>query len=52
MAAKPYPLTIPEQMELQKFLEENLAKGYIRELKSLLAACYAEVTLRIKGLRC
>ncbi len=29
-----YPLSVSEQAELDKFLTENLAKGYIRESKS------------------
>jgi len=30
---KVYPLTVPEQAELDKFLKENLEKGYIRPSK-------------------
>ena len=31
---KVYPLTLPETKEMNKFINENLAKGYIRPLKS------------------
>ena len=31
---KVYPLTLPETEEMNKFIDENLAKGYIRPLKS------------------
>ncbi len=34
----PYKLTITEEKKLDKFLEENLAKGYIRPSKSLMAS--------------
>jgi len=35
---KVYPLTAPEQAELDKFLKENLEKGYIRPSKSPMAS--------------
>ena len=36
--SKNYPMSIDEQKELDKFLEENLRKGYIVESKSPIAA--------------
>ena len=33
-----YPLTVTEQEKLDEFLEENLAKGYIRPSKSPMAS--------------
>ena len=36
--SKLYPLSPNEQVELNKFLKENLAKGYIRESKSPMAS--------------
>ena len=38
MKTKVYPLSINEQEELDKFLEENQRKGYIRPSKSPLAS--------------
>ena len=35
---KVYPMTLPEQAELDKFINENLAKGYIRPSKSPMAS--------------
>ena len=35
---KVYPLTVPEQAELDKFLNENLEKGYIRPSKYPMAS--------------
>ena len=35
---KVYPLTLPEQAELDKFLKENLEKGYIQPSKSPMAS--------------
>ena len=35
---KVYPLTVPEQAELDKFLKENLEKGYIQPSKSPMAS--------------
>ena len=35
---KVYPMTLPEQAELDKFIDENLAKGYIRPSKSPMAS--------------
>ena len=35
---KIYLLSPPEQLELDKFIDENLAKGYIRPLKSPMAS--------------
>jgi len=35
---KVYPLTVPEQAELDKFLKENLEKGYIWPFKSPMAS--------------
>ena len=34
---KVYPMTLLEQAELDKFIDKNLAKGYIRPLKSPMA---------------
>ena len=34
---KVYPMTLPEQAKLDKFIDENLAKGYIRPSKSPMA---------------
>jgi hypothetical protein len=36
--SKVYPMPINEQEELDKFLEDNLRKGYIVPLKSLIAS--------------
>ena len=35
---KVYPMTLPEQAELGKFIDKNLAKGYIRPSKSPMAS--------------
>ena len=35
---KIYPLSPPEQIELDKFINENLAKGYIQPSKSPMAS--------------
>ena len=35
---KVYPMTLPEQAKLDKFIDENLTKGYIRPLKSPMAS--------------
>ena len=35
---KNYNLTLAEQIELDKFLKENLEKGYIRKSKSPMAS--------------
>jgi hypothetical protein len=35
---KNYNLTLAEQLELDKFLKENLKKGYIRPSQSLMAS--------------
>ena len=35
---KVYPMTLLEQAELDKFIDENLAKGYIRPSKSPMAS--------------
>ena len=37
---KVYPLTVPEQAELDKFLNENLEKGYIWPSKSPMASLF------------
>ena len=37
---KIYPLSPPEQVELDKFIDENLAKGYIRPSKSPMASLF------------
>lgn len=36
--AKVYPLSQPEQIELDKFIQENLEKGYIRPSKSPMSS--------------
>ena len=38
--SKVYPLSPSEQTELDKFLNENLAKGYIQESKSLMLSLF------------
>ena len=38
--SKVYPLSPSEQTELDKFLNENLAKGYIQELKSPMLSLF------------
>ena len=35
---KVYPMTLPEQAKLDKFIDKNLAKGYIRPSKSPMAS--------------
>ena len=35
---KVYPLTLPEQQELETFIKDNLAKGYIQPSKSPMAS--------------
>ena len=35
---KVYPLTLPETKEMNKFIDKNLAKGYIRPSKSPIAS--------------
>jgi hypothetical protein len=35
---KTYPMSVIEQEALDKFLEENLAKGYLRQSKSPMAS--------------
>ena len=37
---KLYPLTLPETKEMNKFINKNLAKGYIRPSKSLMASSF------------
>ena len=48
---KIYPLTMTERTELKKFIEENLAKGYIRPSKSPLASPFFFVTKKDGSLR-
>jgi hypothetical protein len=36
--SKNYPMSVDEQREVDKFLEENVSKGYIQSLQSLFAA--------------
>jgi hypothetical protein len=42
-SCKVYPLSISEQEQLDKFLEENLTLGRIRPSKSLMAAPFCFV---------
>ena len=37
---KNYNLTLEEQVELDKFLKENLEKGYIQPLQSPMASLF------------
>uniref|UniRef100_A0A0W0G5H8 Reverse transcriptase domain-containing protein n=1 Tax=Moniliophthora roreri TaxID=221103 RepID=A0A0W0G5H8_MONRR len=46
---KLYSLTVPEQQELDKFLDENLRKGYIRKSKSPNASPFFFVGKKEKG---
>ncbi|ESK86751.1 reverse transcriptase-rnase h-integrase [Moniliophthora roreri MCA 2997] len=46
---KLYPLSPVEQEEQDKFLEENLRKGYIRKSKSLMASPFFFVAKKEKG---
>uniref|UniRef100_A0A0W0FM81 Reverse transcriptase domain-containing protein n=1 Tax=Moniliophthora roreri TaxID=221103 RepID=A0A0W0FM81_MONRR len=46
---KLYSLKVPEQQELDKFLDENLQKGYIRKLKSPNASPFFFVGKKEKG---
>uniref|UniRef100_A0A0W0ETN9 Putative reverse transcriptase-rnase h-integrase n=1 Tax=Moniliophthora roreri TaxID=221103 RepID=A0A0W0ETN9_MONRR len=46
---KLYSLTVLEQCELDKFLEENLQKGYIQKSKSLNASLFFFVGKKEKG---
>ena len=48
---KVYPMTIPEQAELDKFIDENLAKGYIRPSKSPMASPFFFVSKKDGKLR-
>lgn len=49
--AKVYPLSKNEQEELDKFLDENLKKGYIRPSKSPMASPFFFVKKKDGGLR-
>ncbi|ESK81545.1 reverse transcriptase-rnase h-integrase, partial [Moniliophthora roreri MCA 2997] len=46
---KLYSLTVPEQQELDKFLDDNLRKGYIRKSKSPNASPFFFVGKKEKG---
>ncbi|ESK90662.1 reverse transcriptase-rnase h-integrase [Moniliophthora roreri MCA 2997] len=46
---KLYPLSPAEQVEQDKFLEENLQKEYIRKLKSPMASPFFFVAKKEKG---
>uniref|UniRef100_A0A0W0G753 Putative reverse transcriptase-rnase h-integrase n=1 Tax=Moniliophthora roreri TaxID=221103 RepID=A0A0W0G753_MONRR len=46
---KLYPLSPAEQVEQDKFLEENLQKGYIRKTKSPMASPFFFVAKKEKG---
>lgn len=46
-----YPLSPSEQVELDKFLQENLAKGYIRESKSPMSSPFFFVKKKDGSLR-
>ena len=48
---KIYPLTYMERIELDKFIAENLEKGYIRKSKSPLASPFFFVTKKDGSLR-
>ena len=48
---KTYNLTPEEQMELDKFLKENLEKGYIRPSQSPMASPFFFVSKKDPGLR-
>ena len=48
---KIYPLTYTERLELDKFIAENLEKGYIRKSKSPLASPFFFVTKKDGSLR-
>ena len=48
---KIYPLTYTERIELDKFIAENLEKGYIRKSKSPLASPFFFVTKKDGSLR-
>ena len=48
---KLYPLSPNEQVELDKFLKENLAKGYIRESKSPMSSPFFFVKKKDGSLR-
>src|SRR6201996_6893797 len=48
---KIYPLSPPEQIELDKFIDENLAKGYIRPSKSPMASPFFFVNKKDGKLR-
>ena len=49
--SKLYPLSPNEQVELDKFLKENLAKGYIRESKSPMSSPFFFVKKKDGSLR-
>jgi hypothetical protein len=49
-STKVYPLSLNEQMELDAFIEENLASGQICPSKSLMAARYSSSRRRTEGL--
>ena len=49
--SKLYPLSPNEQVELDKFLKENLAKGYIRESKSPMASPFFFIKKKDGSLR-
>lgn len=46
---KVYPLTPAEQMKMDKFLNENLKKGYIRPSKSPMASPFFFVSKKEEG---
>jgi hypothetical protein len=48
---KNYNLTLAEQLELDKFLKENLEKGYIRPSQSLMASPFFFVSKKDRKLR-
>ena len=48
---KIYPLSSPEQIELDKFINKNLAKGYIQPLKSPMASPFFFVNKKDGKLR-
>ena len=49
--SKVYPLSPSEQIELDKFLNENLAKGYIQESKSPMSSPFFFVKKKDGSLR-
>ena len=49
--SKIYPLSVTEQEELRKFIDENMAKGFIRESSSSLASPFFFVSKKDGTLR-